>query len=68
MHYLRKIKNFILKTITYLAGLVLIVSIMMFDSDNLIIPVVCFTVSLCWLVLFAYANKNYIWYWEHGEV
>lgn len=68
MRYLRMIKNFILKLITIIAGFVLVMSMMMFDSDNLIIPVVCFTVSLCWLVLFAIANKNYIWYWENGEV
>ena len=68
MRYLRMIKNFILKLITVIAGFILVISTMMLDSENLIIPVLCFSISLCWLLLFSYANMDYIWYWENGEV
>lgn len=68
MRYLRKIKNFILKLITIIAGFVSVFSMMMLDSENIIIPVIAFTVSFIWLVLFAIANVNYVWYWENGEV
>ena len=68
MRYLKMIKNFILKLITVIAGFTLVISAMMFDSENLIIPAVCFSCSLCWLLLFSYANVNYVWYWENGEV
>lgn len=68
MRYLKMIKNFILKLITVIAAFTLVISMMMFDSENLIIPALCFSVSLCWLLLFSYANMDYIWYWENGEV
>jgi|GEM_PF-2495465 len=53
-----KIKNFILKTITYFAALLFLVSACAVDSPSWIPTIVC-CVCMIWLTLFAYANSDY---------
>ena len=65
---MKKIKNFILKLITWFAVVVWLTALGSIDSENVIIPVVSFTLSSVWLFLFTYANQMYFWKWEHGEV
>ena len=52
-----KIKNGILKVITFLVGIALIVSICFIDSDT---PILLFFCIFCefWLCAFVYANRN----------
>lgn len=64
----KRLKNFILKTITWIAIFTWIFSAMAFDSDNYIIPVFVNVISGAWLCLFFYANQFYFWKWERGEV
>ena len=64
----KKVKNFILKSITWFAVVVWLTALGSIDSENVIIPVVSFTLSSVWLFLFTYANQMYFWKWEHGEV
>ena len=65
---MKKIKNFILKLITWFAVVVWLTALGSIDSENVIIPVVSFTLSSAWLFLFTYVNQMYFWKWEHGEV
>lgn len=65
---MKKIKNFILKSITWFAIVVWLTALGSIDSENVIIPVVSFILSSVWLFLFTYANQMYFWKWEHGEV
>ena len=65
---MKKVKNFILKSITWFAIVVWLTALGSIDSENVIIPVVSFTLSSVWLFLFTYANQMYFWKWEHGEV
>lgn len=51
----RKIKNFILKTITCIAGILFFVSACAIDSPSWIPTIIC-VVCMIWLGLFAYAN------------
>lgn len=57
-------KNFILKTIGYIMGLLLILSISALDSDSNIPYITCI-ISASYLALFAYANKMF--YWQQEE-
>ena len=65
---MKKIKNFILKLITWFAVVVWLTALGSIDSENVIIPVVSFILSSAWLFLFTYVNQMYFWKWEHGEV
>ena len=51
-----KIKNFVLKTVTWIAGIVFVLSILSLDSPNFVLPVVCLMVSMLWLAVFSWAN------------
>ena len=55
---MRKIKNAILETVTYLAFLTFITSIALADSKNNIPIFVAMFLSLGWLYLFAKANEK----------
>lgn len=55
--YRRKIKNFILKGITYLAIIVGSVSGCLLDSENFIFFVLTMLVCITWIVLFLIANE-----------
>ena len=52
-----KIKNGILKVITFLVGITLIVSICFIDSDTPIPVIICIICEF-WLCAFVYANRN----------
>lgn len=51
-----KIKNFVLKTVTSIAGIIFVLSICALDSPNFVLPVVCLLVSGLWLAVFSWAN------------
>ena len=53
---MRKAKNVILNTVTYLAFLTLLTSVALLDSENNIPFYVAMLVSLGWLYLFALSN------------
>ena len=55
---MRKAKNVILNTVTYLAFLTLLTSVALLDSENNIPFYVAMLVSLGWLYLFAKANEK----------
>lgn len=61
----RKIKNFILKTITWLAGSMFFVSASAVDSESYFPTIICL-ICMAWLGLFAYAN-GYLNVPEEGE-
>ena len=52
-----KIKNFILKSITYVAAILFTVSACALDSATWIPAIVCLICAI-WLMLFAYANRD----------
>lgn len=52
----KKIKSFILKTITCLMALVFVISISMLDSEVFYIPLIAMIISGAWLYLIAWAN------------
>lgn len=61
MNYSRKrkkhrLKNFILKTISYIMGLVFILGACALDSEGTNIPFLMVVVSMMWLIPFGYAN------------
>lgn len=51
----RKAHNFILKTITWIAGILAMISACAVDSPSWI-PTIVFVVCMAWLAMFAYAN------------
>lgn len=51
----KKIKNFILKSITWCAGVLFMISVCAADSPSWI-PSIVSMVCMAWLALFAYAN------------
>lgn len=66
MRYSRKrkkhrIKNFILKTISYIMGVVFILGACAVDSEGTYIPFLMMGVSMLWLTLFAIANGYFEW-------
>ena len=54
-----KLKNRILKSITYVMAFIFIFSVCLLDSDTWIPYIVCF-ICMIWFVLFIIANKNYL--------
>ena len=54
---MRKIKNTVLKIITYAIVIVFLASGSMLDSDSWVTYIVC-AASLAWISLLAYANKE----------
>ena len=55
----RKIKNFILKSITWVASILFLLSACALDSESMI-PSIVLLVSMGWLALFIYANSEWI--------
>ena len=53
----RKAHNFILKSITWIAGILFLLSACAIDSPSWIPTIVC-VVSMAWLGVFAYANRD----------
>lgn len=53
----RRTKNKVLKTITGIAGVLALLSIMCLDSESWI-PVIVLGICMAWLGLFLYANKE----------
>lgn len=51
-------KDKILKFITIVAWIVLIISMMSMDSQNITIPVICAIISISWILLIAIANSK----------
>ena len=60
----RKAHNFILKTISWIAGILALISACAVDSPSWI-PTIVFLVCMAWLFLFAYANRDMEF--EEGE-
>ena len=52
----RKIKRFVLKSITYLMGIIFILSILALDSEKFYIPLITLVISGAWLYSMAWAN------------
>lgn len=52
----RKIKRIILKSITWIMGLIFILSICALDSEAFYIPLITMGISGAWLYLMAWAN------------
>lgn len=52
----RRIKNFILKAISYFMGMVFILGDCALDSEGTNVPFLMIAVSMMWLVFFGYAN------------
>lgn len=52
----RKIKNFILKAISYFMGMVFILGACALDSEGTNVPFLMIVVSMMWLLPFGYAN------------
>lgn len=52
---LKKVKNFILKTITWIMGIICILSVCSIDSPTWI-PTIALVVSMAWLIPFGFAN------------
>ena len=63
----RKAHNFILKTITVIAAIMLMLSICALDSPSCIPLIVC-VVSISWLGIVAYANGMMNDYEEEGDL
>ena len=55
--YHRSTKNMVLKSITTIAVIIDLLSIMLLDSDSWI-PVVAMAICTCWIFLFAIANTK----------
>lgn len=51
-----KIKNIVLKTATWTAAIIFVLSMCALDSPNFVLPVVCLLVSGLWLAVFSWAN------------
>lgn len=51
----RKVKNIVIKTITYISGIVFMISVCSVDSESWI-PIAPMIVSGLWLTVYAYCN------------
>lgn len=54
----RKIKNFVIKTISIIAFITFFISACCLDSDNIKIPLILMGISGTWLFLFIKANEE----------
>ena len=54
-----KMKNKILKSITYVMAIIFIVSVCLIDSHTWIPYIVC-CVCLAWFILFMFVNREYL--------
>lgn len=56
---MKKVRKVIVGTLTFLFGIIAIISGAMLDSKS-IIPSIIFLVSMTWITLFVYVNNNNI--------
>lgn len=61
---LKKIKNFILKTITILSVIAWLLAVCNYEPGNELITIVVFCATSAWIVLFSYANDLF---WKGEE-